>query len=45
MKRVNHDFREVSRRFDPTQVIVHVHDHDTGPFQGRDIRIKNKDIA
>jgi|UPI0002F77BD0 hypothetical protein len=19
--------------------------HDTGPFQGRDIRIKNKDIA
>ncbi|WP_241022404.1 hypothetical protein [Burkholderia sp. Se-20373] len=53
MKRVNQDFREVSRLFDPKQVIVHVHvhvhvhehEHDTGPFQGRDIRIKNKYIA
>lgn len=34
MKRVNHDFREVSRLFDPTQVIVHVHGHDTGRFRG-----------
>ncbi len=45
MKRVNQDFREVSRLFDSKQVIVHVHEHDTGPFQGRDIRIKNKYIA
>lgn len=45
LKRVNQDFREVSRLFDPGQVRVHVHDHDAGPFHGRDIRIKNKYIA
>ncbi|CAE6858100.1 hypothetical protein R75461_07831 [Paraburkholderia nemoris] len=45
LKRVNQDFREVSRLFDPAQVRIHLHDHDTGPFQGRDIRIKNKYIA
>jgi phenylacetate-CoA ligase len=45
LKRVNQDFREVSRLFDPAQVRVHLHDHDTGPFEGRDIRIKNKYIA
>ncbi|MDS0858948.1 hypothetical protein NUV25_14655 [Burkholderia pseudomultivorans] len=45
LKRVNQDFREVSRLFDPAQLVVHLHDHDTGPFRGRDIRIKNKYIA
>ncbi|WP_233342578.1 phenylacetate--CoA ligase family protein [Burkholderia cepacia] len=45
MKRVNQDFREVSRLFDPKQVVVHLHEHDTGPFKGRDIRIKNRYIA
>jgi phenylacetate-CoA ligase len=43
--RVNQDFREVSRLFDPRQVHVKVHAHGTGPFAGRDIRIKNKYIA
>jgi phenylacetate-CoA ligase len=45
LKRVNQDFREISRLVDPAQVRVHLHRHDTGPFQGRDIRIKNKYIA
>jgi phenylacetate-CoA ligase len=43
--RVNQDFREVSRLFNRSQVHVKVHENDTGPFAGRDIRIKNKYIA
>jgi phenylacetate-CoA ligase len=43
--RVNQDFREVSKLFNHNQVHVKVHDHGTGPFAGRDIRIKNKYIA
>jgi phenylacetate-CoA ligase len=43
--RVNQDFREVSRIFQRSQVKVIVHEHETGPFAGRDIRIKNNYIA
>jgi phenylacetate-CoA ligase len=42
---VNQDFREVTRMFQPNQVQVILHDFETGPFAGRDIRIKNKYIA
>ncbi len=45
LARVNQDFREVSKLFDRRQVHVQVHARDTGPFAGRDIRIKNKYIA
>jgi phenylacetate-CoA ligase len=43
--RVNQDFREVTRMFHPDQVTVVVHEFETGPFAGRDIRIKNNYIA
>jgi len=43
--RVNQDFREVTRMFQPGQVKVIVHEFETGPFAGRDIRIKNNYIA
>jgi len=43
--RVNQDFREVSRLFSRGQVHAKVHEHGTGPFEGRDIRIKNRYIA
>jgi phenylacetate-CoA ligase len=43
--KVNQDFREVSRLFDRSQVHVKMHENGTGPFTGRDIRIKNKYIA
>lgn len=45
LTRVNQDFREVSKLFDRRQVHVQVHARDSGPFAGRDIRIKNKYIA
>jgi phenylacetate-CoA ligase len=45
LTRVNQDFREVSRLFDRRQLHVQVHARETGPFAGRDIRIKNKYIA
>jgi len=45
LMRVNQDFREVTRMFERSQVRVIVHDHGTGPFAGRDIRIKNNYIA
>ena len=45
LMRVNQDFREVTRMFERSQVRVIVHDHETGPFAGRDIRIKNNYIA
>jgi len=41
----NQDFREVSRLFDRSCLHVEIHAFETGPFQGRDIRIKNKYIA
>jgi phenylacetate-CoA ligase len=45
LTRVNQDFREVSKLFHRSQVHIQVHARDTGPFAGRDIRIKNKYIA
>jgi len=45
LARVNQDFREVSKIFDRRQVHVQVHGRDSGPFAGRDIRVKNKYIA
>ena len=47
LTRVNQDFREVSsglftRR---RQIHVQIHARETGPFAGRDIRIKNRYIA
>jgi phenylacetate-CoA ligase len=43
--RVNQDFREVTKMFDRDQVQVFLHEYETGPFAGRDIRIKNRYIA
>ena len=43
--RVNQDFREVTKMFDSSQVEVFLYAYETGPFAGRDIRIKNKYIA
>jgi phenylacetate-CoA ligase len=43
--RVNQDFREVTKMFDRSQVQIFLHEYGTGPFAGRDIRIKNKYIA
>jgi phenylacetate-CoA ligase len=43
--RVNQDFREVTKMFDRSQLQVFLHEYGTGPFAGRDIRIKNKYIA
>ena len=45
LRRVNQDFREVSRLFEPTQLVVHVHGYGTGPFADRDIRVKNRYVA
>lgn len=42
LSRVNQDFREVSRLFGPERIVVEIHNFQTGPFAGRDIRIKNK---
>lgn len=41
----NQDFREVTKMFDRSCVEVEVHAFETGPFEGRDIRIKNKYIG
>jgi phenylacetate-coenzyme A ligase PaaK-like adenylate-forming protein len=41
----NQDFREVSRMFARTAIEIEVHAYETGPFQGRDIRIKNKYVG
>jgi phenylacetate-CoA ligase len=43
--RANQDFREVTKMFDRSQVEVFLHEYESGPFVGRDIRIKNKYIA
>ena len=42
--RVNQDFREVTKMFDRDQVQLFLYEYETGPFAGRDIRIKNKYI-
>ena len=41
----NQDFREVTRMFDRSCVEIEVHAFETGPFAGRDIRVKNKYIS
>jgi len=41
----NQDFREVTRMFERYCVEVEVHEFETGPFSGRDIRVKNKYIS
>jgi phenylacetate-CoA ligase len=43
--RVNQDFREVTKMFDRSQVQVFLSEYGSGPFAGRDLRIKNKYIA
>ena len=43
--RVNQDFREVTKMFDPSCVEIQIYEFETGPFQGRDIRIKNRYVV
>jgi phenylacetate-CoA ligase len=45
LMRVNQDFREVTRMFERSQLRTILHDYETGPFAGRDIRIKNAYIS
>ena len=45
LKRVNQDFREVSKMFGPERVRVTVYGFAQGPFKDRDIRVKQKYIA
>jgi len=41
----NQDFREVTRMFNRDCVEIQIHEFESGPFAGRDIRIKNKYIG
>jgi phenylacetate-CoA ligase len=43
--RVNQDFREVTKMFDRSCVELEIYEFETGPFEGRDIRVKNKYVA
>jgi phenylacetate-CoA ligase len=43
--RVNQDFREVTRMFNPSCVEIETYGFEQGPFSQRDIRIKNKYVA
>jgi phenylacetate-coenzyme A ligase PaaK-like adenylate-forming protein len=43
--RVNQDFREVTKIFDPSCVEIQIYEFETGPFKERDIRIKNRYVA
>ncbi|HKX84989.1 MAG TPA: hypothetical protein VJL58_12275 [Pyrinomonadaceae bacterium] len=45
LRRVNQDFREVTRMFDKSCLRIELHDFESGVFAGRDIRIKNKYIG
>jgi phenylacetate-CoA ligase len=45
LMRVNQDFREITKMIVPEQVRVTLHVYGTGPFAGRDIRIKNRYVA
>ena len=45
LKRVNQDFREVSRMFTANKIIVEQCEYSSGPFAGRDIRLKNPYVA
>jgi len=42
LKRVNQDFREVSKMFSDDKVVIELHAFMTGPFANRDIRVKNR---
>lgn len=41
----NQDFREVTKMFDRGCVEIEIHQFESGPFAGRDIRVKNRYIA
>ena len=43
--RVNQDFREVTKMFDRSCVEMEIYEFETGPFKGRDIRVKNKYVS
>ena len=43
--RVNQDFREVTKMFDRSCVELEIYEFESGPFKGRDIRVKNKYVA
>jgi phenylacetate-CoA ligase len=45
LARFNQDFREVAKMFPRECVEVEVHAYETGPFSGRDIRVKNKYVS
>jgi phenylacetate-CoA ligase len=45
LSRFNQDFREVARMFPRECVEVEAHAFETGPFSGRDIRVKNKYVS
>ena len=43
--RVNQDFREVTKMFDRSCVELEIHEFETGPFAGRDIRVKHRYVV
>lgn len=43
--RVNQDFREVTKMFEPSCLEIEIYGFGQGPFSERDIRIKNKYVA
>jgi phenylacetate-CoA ligase len=45
LKRVNQDFREVSKMFTPEAILIEQHAFGEGPFASRDIRVKHQYIA
>lgn len=45
LRRINQDFREVSRLFERSQIEVKVYPFETGPFADMDKRLKNRYIA
>ena len=42
LARVNQDFREITKMITPQHVRVTLHPYGTGPFAGRDIRVKSR---
>lgn len=45
LRRVNQDFREVSKMFSEDSIRIELHDHGSGPFADRDIRVKHSYVA
>jgi phenylacetate-CoA ligase len=43
--RVNQDFREVTKMFDRSCVEIEIFEFESGPFSGRDIRVKNRYVG